>query len=170
MSAGGTRFVDRVVERLAPGDWGGCQVDLVVRAGCYLLYGSGADSHDSPFSQPGPFGRLAPAAMLWAPVLSLPEPGLAIVGVGKKNVGERVESLLPRRLASPARSLGADVDVRVVGLDDQHAYVRYHDVGLRVGDLMGFGLRHPAALDRWRVIPIVDGDGVITDAAVTFFS
>lgn len=171
VSAGGTRFVDRVVERLAPGDWGGRQIDLVVRAGCYLTYGHRAGPNDSPFSGSSPFGQLIPALELWAEVLSLPEPALAIVAAGKRNVGDRPGAIVPIRLVRPGQPPGAAADMlTVTGLDDQHAYVAYRGVELRVGDRIGFGLQHPTALDRWQVVPVVDDDDRIIDAVATFFA
>lgn len=170
VSAGGTRFVDRVVERLGADRWQSNDVDLVVRAGCYITYGEGAGTDDSPFADDGPEGRLIPAAVLWTEVLSLPEVGLAIVGVGKRNVGDRVGSIVPIAIAGLTHAAGrADQHIEVTGLDDHHAYLRYRDVRLEIGDRVGFGLRHPATLDRWRVIPLVDDDGVIVDAITTGF-
>ncbi len=171
VSAGGTRFVDRVVTGLAPGSWGNTAVDLVVRAGCYVTYGHGAGPDDSPFGEDGPFGQLLPALQLWADVLSTPEPGLAIVGVGKRNVGERPNQLLPTHHADRTGAMVAvDGTIIVTGLDDQHAYLRHRDAGLRVGDRVAFGLQHPTTLDRWAVIPLIDDEGIIIDAVETFFS
>lgn len=177
VSAGGTRYVDRVIERLAPGAWGGHSVDLIVRAGCYITYGHGAGLNDTPFFDAGPFGQLTPLLELWAEVLSVPEPGLAIVGVGKRNVGERAGAIIPLWVLprgqdpDPDRALVAAGDALTIsGLDDQHAYLAHGPGEIGVGDRIGFGLQHPAALDRWRVVPIVDDAYRITDAVATFFA
>jgi D-serine deaminase-like pyridoxal phosphate-dependent protein len=43
-------------------------------------------------------------------------------------------------------------------------------VRLEVGDLVGCGISHPcAAFERWRVLPVVDDDGVVVEAVATFF-
>ncbi len=170
VSAGGTRFVDRVVTGLAPDSWGHSPVDLVVRAGSYLTYGHGAGPDDSPFAGPGAPGLLQPVLQLWAEVLSLPEPGLAIVGVGKRNVGDRPQDLVATRVVSgPGEPLPAGTDMTVTSLDDQHAYLRHPRTDLRVGDRIGFGLRYPTSLDRWRLVPVTDDDGWITGAIETSF-
>ncbi len=177
VSAGGTRFVDRVVERLAPGDWNGCEVNIIVRAGGYLTYGHEAGPNDTPFSTPRPFGQLIPVLELWAEVLSLPEAGLAIVGVGKRNVGDRPGAIVPTQIVQrggapgPTETMNAIAgQLTVTGLDDQHAYVTYRDMELRLGDLVGFSLPYPTTLDRWRVVPVVDERYQIVDAVATSFA
>jgi D-serine deaminase-like pyridoxal phosphate-dependent protein len=43
-------------------------------------------------------------------------------------------------------------------------------MALGPGDLVCLGISHPCtALDKWRVIPVVDGDYRVTDAIHTFF-
>ena len=113
---------------------------------------------------------LQPALELWADVLSLPERGLAIVGVGKRNVGDRAQDLVAMRVVSGSgEPLSAATTMTVTSLDDQHGYVRHLQTALRVGDRIGFGLRYPTSLDRWRVVPVIDDDGWIIDAVETSF-
>ena len=112
-----------------------------------------------------------PVLELWANVLSTPEPGLAIVGVGKKNVGERPDVLVPLLRARRGEPIQAiDAALALIGLDDQHAYLRDGDSQLVVGDRIAFGLRHPTSLEHWRVVPIVDDEHRIIDAVETCFS
>jgi len=59
----------------------------------------------------------------------------------------------------------------VTKLMDQHAYLSVDtDVDLRVGDLLRFGISHPCtAFDKWRHIPVVDGDHRVVDVLHTYF-
>ncbi|HET9667725.1 MAG TPA: hypothetical protein VFP09_13245, partial [Desertimonas sp.] len=61
--------------------------------------------------------------------------------------------------------------IRVVDVNDQHSYLDLDaDDPLAVGDLVGFGISHPCTTyDKWRAIPIVDDDYVVTEIAETLF-
>ncbi len=78
---------------------------LLARSGCYL-------THDSGFynrllgeverrNRLGPAPRLLPALEVWARVLSTPEPGLAILSAGKRDLSYDID--LPNRSGTPAR-------------------------------------------------------------------
>ncbi len=56
-------------------------------------------------------------------------------------------------------------------LNDQHAYLRLGpDSGLAPGDLVSLGISHPCTtLDKWRVIPVVNDDDLVTDMVHAFF-
>ena len=87
VSAGGSSYFDRVVERLGP-DRFGFPVQTVLRSGCYLTHDHGIYRRTSPLDGRGsPTGpRLQPAFELLASVLSRPEPTLVIVGFGRRDV------------------------------------------------------------------------------------
>ncbi|MDB5622850.1 MAG: amino acid deaminase, partial [Devosia sp.] len=84
-----------------------------------------------------------PTLRLWAEVLSLPEPGLAICGMGLRDVA--MDQGLPRPLALyRAGSQRALSEASVLRLNDQHAFVALgqgSDVAL--GDVIEFGISHP---------------------------
>jgi D-serine deaminase-like pyridoxal phosphate-dependent protein len=146
VTAGGSSYVDLVIDELQ-GDW-----DLVVRSGAYVAHDHG---HYAESSRLAPM--LRPALEVWAQVLSAPEPGLVLVGMGKRDV--------PNDLGFP---VPLDIDATVVGLNDQHAYLRAS--GPRPGDLLRFGISHPCtAFDRWRVIPVIDDDDRVVDVIRTIF-
>src|SRR5207244_1723028 len=72
-----------------------------------------------------------PALELWAQVVSRPEPGLALLGAGRRDAG--FDAGLPVPLRVRRRDGGADglAGAEVTGLNDQHAYLRLdHDTGL----------------------------------------
>ncbi|MGH9105840.1 MAG: alanine racemase [Acidimicrobiales bacterium] len=172
VSAGGSKYFDRVARVLGPGAaWGQARVLLVVRAGCYLLHDHGIYAGTSPLAGGGAGGAgLVPAMEVWAEVLSTPEPGLAIVGLGKRDasydLGLPVPLHVVRGGTGPVEPLTEDALVR---LDDQHGYLQ-PGRGLRVGDRVGFGLSHPCTVfDKWRSALVVDDDYRVLERVETFF-
>lgn len=173
VSAGGSGFFDRVVEKLTepwPLDQ---QVDVVLRCGSYVTHDSVLYERLSPFAAAaGGSDTLRPAIEVWGAVLSRPEPRLAIVGFGKRDVSYDLELPVPvlvhGRSGLRALSEGA---LRVTALNDQHAIVRLEvETDLAVGDLLGCGVSHPCtAFDKWRLIPVVDDEYTVVDAIATLF-
>ena len=173
LSAGGSAFLDRVVAGLS-GPWSLSRaVRLVLRSGCYL-------THDAVhYAQLSPFGGrltesepLREALEVWGTVLSLPEPGLALLGFGKRDVPFDLELPVPRLVKSAGQAVcPLPGQASIFALNDQHAYMRVaaeHD--LRVGDLVGCGISHPCtAFDKWRLIPVVDDQYRVIDAVLTYF-
>jgi D-serine deaminase-like pyridoxal phosphate-dependent protein len=104
-------------------------------------------------------------------VHSRPEPDLAIVGFGKRDVS--YDMGLPRPLTVRGRDgvVRAAAGMEVFRLNDQHAYLRVPPGdGLAVGDLVGSGLAHPCTVfDKWRSIPVVDDDYRVVSAIRTYF-
>ncbi len=160
LSAGGSAFYDRVAALLKPvaADLGG---RVVLRSGCYVTHDHGLYERQAPGPQRLPGGpRFEPAIEVRAQVLSRPEPGRAIVGAGRRDLS--YDSGLPVRLDGPGT---------IVALNDQHAHVTLDpDDALAVGDVVRLGISHPCtALERWRLIPLVDGTGRVIDAIDTRF-
>jgi D-serine deaminase-like pyridoxal phosphate-dependent protein len=165
VTAGGSAYFDRVAEILA-GEWPlDMQVEVVLRSGCYVTHDVGMYERTSPFAR-----DLQPALEAWAAVLSRPEPTLALVGLGKRDVSHDVDLPLPR-VVHDADGMREAAGMRVTGLDDQHAYVELPaDDRLAVGDLLGCGISHPCTtFDKWRLIPVVDDEYTVIDAVATFF-
>jgi D-serine deaminase-like pyridoxal phosphate-dependent protein len=86
-------------------------------------------------------------------VLSVPEPGLALLDAGKRD--------LPSDLGLPI-VLGIP-DATIDQLADQHAFLRFPpQTRLAVGDVVGLGISHPCtAFQLWRLLPEVDGERVV---------
>jgi D-serine dehydratase len=166
VSAGGSAYFDLVVERFAG------HPRVVLRSGCYVTHDDARYERLSPFGDEPWERRFHPAIEIWGTVLSRPEPDLAIVGFGKRDVPFDEELPIPRTVRAPS---GATTDVRggiaVTALNDQHAYCRVDEsVPLRVGDLLCCGISHPCtAFDRWRVIPMLDADDRVVEAIATYF-
>lgn len=167
VTAGGSAYFDLVVDELGPTATDG-RARLVLRSGCYV-------THDHVlYAGIGPAARgngppLRPALRLWAQILSAPEPGLALAGFGRRDCSFDAGLPVPlHRLAGDQR-LEPINEAEVVGLNDQHAFLR-HDGGLDVGDVLAFGISHPCTtLDKWRVIPVVDDALTVTDCLTTYF-
>jgi D-serine dehydratase len=178
LSAGGSVFFDRVIAAFGPLRAKIQGLQIVLRCGCYVSHDAGRYHRESPLDGRRPGGeeiRLRDALTLWGSVVSAPEPGRVIVGIGKRDAPYDVELPIPRRLyRATAGPGGAPVDLataRVARLMDQHALVDI-DPGVPVGpgDVMSFGVSHPcAAFDRWRLLPLIDADGTVVDGVVTSF-
>ena len=151
VSAGGSVYFDVVAEELpAPG------TRLVLRPGGYVAQDRGYLSLYSPLP------ALRPAFETLATVLSRPEPGLALLGAGKRD--------LPFDLGMP-EVLDGGASRTVFKLEDQHAYLSLDgDDPLAPGDVVRLGGAHPCtAFDKWRFVPVLDDDDRVVDVFGTLF-
>jgi D-serine deaminase-like pyridoxal phosphate-dependent protein len=150
LTAGGSTYFDAVADELA-GDW-----HTVLRSGCYLTHDDGLYRRTSPLRE-----ALRPALTVWARVLSCPEPALALVGMGRRDVSFDQDLPVPYGLSAG----------RVFRLNDQHAYLELGgDDRIEVGQWLQFGISHPCTVfDKWQMIPMVDADGRVVDLIRTFF-
>ncbi len=167
---------------------GGRGPRVILRSGAYLTHDHGFYGTLSPAARGSADApALRPALELWAQVLSCPEPGLALLGAGRRDVG--FDQGLPVPVRAIRRTGGARPDLtstdltstdlsgtdlsgsQVTELNDQHAYLRL-DGGtvLAPGDLVGLGISHPCTtFDKWRVIPVVNDAERVTDIVHAFF-
>ncbi|WP_277212400.1 alanine racemase [Isoptericola croceus] len=166
LSAGGSAYTDVVVRQLtaAPG------ARVVVRSGAYVAHDHGHYAHADPWTRLG-VAPLRPAITVWASVLSAPERGLAVCGMGRRNVSFDIDLPVPlvaRSTDATGRLDGARaLDARVTALDDQHAYLHVPDDDLVPGEVVGFGISHPCTtFDKYRTGLLTDGDEVA--AILTF--
>jgi D-serine dehydratase len=174
VTAGGSAFPDRVVDELG-GAWRLSRpVRLVLRSGCYLTHDAVHYHELSPFGGRLPeTGPLEEALEVWGAVLSMPEPGLALLGFGKRDVSYDLELPVPRlvKTAGPQPPRPLREEASIFALNDQHAFMKVgSDANLKVGDLVGCGISHPCtAFDKWRLIPVVDEKYDVIDAVLTYF-
>lgn len=162
VSAGGSAWFDRVVARLS-----GHRV--LLRSGASVSHDDGFYRERTPFVRVPDEGPLTAALQMWAQVISTPEPGLAIVGMGKRDAsfdeGLPVVHELRRAGSSPAST-----DMTVTRMNDHHTYLATGSTAVAPGDLVRFGLSHPCtAFDKWRDIPVVDDDNRVIDILHTYF-
>ena len=104
---------------------------------------------------------LLPALEVWAHVQSLPEPGFAVIAIGKRDVAYDAGLPVPllRYRAGVVPAVGKDVGAcKVTAVMDQHAFMTIAPgVQLRVGDIISFGTSHPClTFDKWRTGCLVD--------------
>lgn len=153
--------------------------NIILRPGCYLIHDTGiyqkaqqAIMARSQIASDIP-GDLENSLSIWAYVLSLPEPGLAIIGMGKRDVafdaGLPTAELIYSVKTNQLRAVNSAFKVEKIM--DQHCMLRYSDEQpLRVGDMMSFSTSHPClTFDKWRQIGIVEDEWVITKTISTQF-
>jgi D-serine deaminase-like pyridoxal phosphate-dependent protein len=167
VTAGGSAYFDVVTRELTAG--GAVPVQVILRSGAYLTYDHGFYGTVSPAGRAAPGApALRPALELRAQVLSRPEPGLALLGAGRRDVG------FDMGLPVPLRVLGRDTSTAgwaITELNDQHAYLRLDaEAELRPGDLVDLGISHPCTtLDKWRVLVVLNDDDLVIDMVHAFF-
>ncbi len=157
-TAGGSTYFDVVADVLTIGSVAGRAVRTIVRSGCYLTHDHGLYARTSPLRE-----RLRPALEVWAQVVSRPEPTLALLTMGRRDVSFDQGMPVPLTLG----------DSTVTKLNDQHAYLRLGPAdgpAVEVGDWLRFGISHPCTtFDKWQMIPVLDDDGRVVDLVRTFF-
>jgi D-serine deaminase-like pyridoxal phosphate-dependent protein len=170
ITAGGSAFFDRVVTVLQDEVGARGDVRVVLRSGCYVTHDHGHYERISPLpASSGPSGFL-PAIEVWGSILSTPEPGVLVIGVGKRDAASDLGPPIPLWIHGADGRIRDGTGIRVTRLMDQHAICSVEGAAPALGDLIGFGISHPcAAFDRRRVIPIVDVEGRVVDAIETRF-
>jgi D-serine deaminase-like pyridoxal phosphate-dependent protein len=159
VTAGGSAYFDVVAEEFG-GEWlPGHRLHIVLRSGAYVTHDHGY------YKDKAGAGLLQPALELWAQILSTPEEGLAIAGMGKRDAPHDEGLPVPLWIRDAEGVLSDASACAVTRLNDQHAYVQVPPgVSVAVGDLMCFGISHPCtAFDKWRVIPVVEDDYTVGD-------
>jgi len=179
LSAGGSAFFDMVVE-----SFGACHLQkssrTVLRCSSYLTYDSGLNDRafnrlqERRSSARSLNGKLTHSVEVWAYIQSVPESGLALVTMGKRDVSFDIEMPIPLHIYRPSkdtfpRPLGTDC--YVASLNDQHCYLQFPmSEDICVGDMIGFGISHACTtFDKWRVLVKVDDEYSITGAITTWF-
>ena len=179
VTAGGSAYFDDVAEVLGPLLADGTRV--VLRSGAYISHDDGHYRHLSPLgADPRTTGsRLVSALHGWVRVSSQPEPGLALVDGGKRDLPydlglPEVQLRRPRDHEASAVPLDG---LTVTALNDQHGFVRWDPhlpAPIMIGDELRLGVSHPCtAFDKWRAIPVLDDpdavDPLVVDVVRTFF-
>lgn len=175
LSAGGSAVFD-VVARTLPMQLSR-PVRTILRSGCYLTHDSGfyqrfmadirARSGARWQDRPG----LQAALEIWCQVQSQPEPGLAILALGKRDASFDLDLPMPFAWVGAAGRAAVGSDWKIVKMNDQHAYLRFPpELAPAVGDLVGCGISHPCTtFDKWRWLPVVDDSYNVRSAIKTFF-
>lgn len=177
LSAGGSAIFDLVAERLTPDL--GRPVRGVLRSGCYLTHdhlgytrylccvGERLNLRET----------LKPALEVLACVQSCPEPGLALLSMGKRDVSYDLDLPMPiwHANAQSGEPVAVPAHWRIDALNDQHAYLRFdaHSPPAEwpvLGGTVASGVSHPCTtFDKWRWLPVVDDRYRVVDAVSTWF-
>jgi D-serine dehydratase len=179
LSAGGSAYFDLVAARLSS-----VRLDrptrVLLRSGCYAFHDVGHYARlvarlegRLPVAWRAP-GGFQPAIEIWGRVVSRPEPGLALLDFGKRDVPHDIDLPRPILWARPGthdRPESVTGGWSLASLYDQHArLVLPLSSELAVGDLVGCGISHPCtAFDKWQLFYVVDDGYRVVDAIRTFF-
>lgn len=164
VTAGGSAYLDLVADVFAPAiarsrhPLGEAPTRFVLRSGASLLHDNGFYRGISPIDD-----LLEPAMRAYARVVSHPEPALALLDGGKRDLP--YDEGLPVVLAA-SDDLGATerpIAAEITAMNDQHSFLRSTDdtaLPVAIGDVMRLGLSHPCtAFDKRRWVPVVAGNG-----------
>lgn len=165
ISGGGSAYFEVVAEEFHKF---GSDAHILLRSGGYITHDHGYYEKIYPFTQEPLAKRFMPAIELWARVLAQPEPGLAILNLGKRDVGNDLDEPFPiKRFTDKFLSMSGVID----HLNDQHGYlILGNDQEIAVGDAVGLGISHPCTtFDKWHLIPLVNDDYQVVDCIHTFF-
>lgn len=174
ISGGGSSFFDLMADRFARLDLP-LPVRVLLRSGCYLTSDDGIYQRAQEAARADPDrpwqGDLVPAIEVWAHVQSCPEPGLAFLTMGKRDIPHDAGLPIPTKRYRPGTGWLPPGEAEIFATNDQHAFVRLgNGADWAVGDLVGCGISHPCtAFDKWRHVPIVDDEYRVVDGVLTFF-
>ena len=171
ISAGGSHFFDRVVALLAaPARENNAR--LVLRSGCYLIHDHGIYRSGTPRAagvRDAPEFRAA--LSVWARVVSCPEPGLALLDAGRRDVSFDAGLPVPLERFRGTHRLALSDAAHIDALSDQHAFLRFEPhVDVVPGDVVRLGISHPCTtFDRWDLMLVVDEDDSVVGSIHTDF-
>ncbi|UVY84051.1 alanine racemase [Brachybacterium sp. NBEC-018] len=170
ITAGGSAYPDLVAAAIAgiPGTRG------ILRSGAYLVHDHGFYRGISPLDRDRGLAEteaLLPAMRGYARVLSRPEPGLALLDAGKRDLPFDEGLPVPLAVVDAPGGVERPLQAEVTALNDQHTFLRWEgEAPVAVGDVVVLGLSHPCtAFDKWRLVPVVDDGGTVIEAVETLF-
>jgi D-serine deaminase-like pyridoxal phosphate-dependent protein len=173
LSAGGSSYFDHVAStlRAARDRLGAVPAVVVLRSGAYVTHDDGLYSRVTPAARGGDGPELSPAFEVWGRVLSRPEPGRAIVDVGRRDAPFDQDLPIPLWRRPQEGGDRAALTATVSALNDQHAFLDLPaDEPLAPGEWVGFGISHPCtAADKWNRLLLVDDDDRVTAVLPTYF-
>ncbi|MDP5148912.1 amino acid deaminase [Rheinheimera baltica] len=153
-------------------------MQIVLRPGCYIshdqgIYCQAQQAIDQRSKLATKLGQsLRNALELAVYVQSLPEPGLAVLGFGKRDAA--FDAGLPQAIAIYrdgqliSNQLQQCVTTKVM---DQHAFWHYNSqIKPKIGDIVLLGTSHPClTFDKWRSLWLVDDNYNLLQSVETFF-
>lgn len=176
VTASGSAWYDLIAEAFRGAPLQG-RFTPVLRPGCYVVHDHGLyrEAQTAVMARrPDLQQWLEPALEVFAQVQSLPEPGLAIVALGKRDIGYD-QLPLPLRRYREGGEVSQPLPVtgwEVTKIMDQHTFVRLPEEaqGIEVGDIVAFGASHPClTFDKWRQLLLVDAQLNVKEHLATCF-
>jgi D-serine dehydratase len=177
ITAGGSAIFDLVAAHLQP------QLSRpargILRSGCYLTHDH--VEYRKMLRCVGERLKLAetlkPALEVISSVQSCPEPGLALLSMGKRDVSYDLDLPVPIWQAAIGDAAVSSVPAHweIKALNDQHAYLHFNPQSPAsehptVGQIIGSGISHPCTtFDKWRWMPIVNDDYVVNSGISIHF-
>lgn len=177
LSAGGSSIFDLVAQHLRPHLQH--PVRGILRSGCYLTHDHvhyrkhmQCVEHRLNLRQ-----SLRPALEVICSVQSCPEPGLAILNMGKRDVSYDLDLPVAQWHAriGDSRTQVAPGHWQITALNDQHAYLHFDPQSKpteqpHVGQIIGCGISHPCTtFDKWRWMPVVSENYRVIDGVSIHF-
>ncbi|MDH6574936.1 alanine racemase [Kitasatospora sp. MAP5-34] len=171
ITAGGSAYFDTVTELLTP--LADDRTRVVLRSGAYFAHDDGFYRGISPLARTAATTPFRSALHGWTRVVSRPEPGLALLDGGKRDLS--YDDGLPE--PQLVRGRGPLPGGRITALNDQHAFLRPTEAGgveVSVGETVRLGLSHPCTVfDKWTMLPVLDSADAelprVVDLVRTFF-
>lgn len=177
VTASGSAWYDLIAEAFHSAPLQQGRFTPVLRPGCYVVHDHGL-YHEAQAAvmarRPDLKQGLEPALEVFAQVQSLPEPGLAIIALGKRDIGHDQLPLALRRYRESGTQ-GQQLSVagwEVTKIMDQHTFVRLPEEAqdVAVGDIVSFGASHPClTFDKWRQLLLVDEQLTVRETMNTCF-
>lgn len=181
LTAGGSAYFDQVASSLRAVRLSR-PTQVILRSGCYITHDHGTyaaaldrlreRSSDGVFKD----RSFEPAIEIWTTVQSIPEPGLAIITLGKRDVSFDLGLPVPLKVSKPGAVAGITppADIRgkaeIIKLNDHHGYLRFTDLDLAVQDRVAVGISHPCTtFDRWEYLYVTDDQYNVNSIIRTFF-
>jgi len=179
LSGAGSTWYDVVAEEFCAANLGP-EVEIVLRPGCYLTHDAGHYREaQARILQSNSVAKaigcdLECALHIWAYIQSIPEPGRAIVGLGRRDAAFDSGLPIPVLYFRPGRDSTPSpppVNWRLTRIMDQHAFLEADsEADLRPGDMLAFDICHPClTFDKWRTIPTLDSAFQVVDIVQTWF-
>ena len=148
----------------------------VLRPGSYVVHDHGIyrDAQGGVLARTGLAEGLRPALEVWAHVQSLPEPGFAILALGKRDVAHDAGLPLPLRRYRPGQVGNEATEMSgciITAIMDQHAFmVVAPGTEMAIGDIVALGTSHPClTFDKWRQGCIADDQLQVVETFATCF-
>ena len=173
VTAAGSQWFDLIAEAFDQSDLRE-HCTTILRPGCYVVHDHRTYRDamaEVKARHPELEGSLQPALAVFAHVQSLPEPGLAVIAMGKRDISCDPDLPIPLQRHRPGESAQPLPHRSVRKVMDQHTMlVIPADADLRIGDIVSFGASHPClTFDKWRKVLRVDDELRVLEAMPTFF-